>query len=444
MDGSPKIADIRLADGTWHTYMFIGQGAGGTFYQAIDVTLAGMGDNAFPNGLLQTDDDNGDLLTFFSNPNVMPVRWSFPSLTDWDPTITNNANATDANNPYLMHYGDIKKTAATISKTVGQTWSDPAVGQVVNTTSPYVVLAGSGFLPYSAQQQSNRGGTIAGTTFYILKAEDGTLLDTRDAGNDGTVETLDNCVAINDCTKFKNALQSDPVATGPSDSRFITKAYIADLDGRIWRFDITLDPTNKPIFVTTGTNPVKMYEDALKQPFFSSMATVNVGGTQQFIFAATGADLLPANGVSTQYRLLGVLDNGATGSKTFEIDLTKVDGTAGDEKVTAFPAVAGDIVFFTTTTFNPATPCTLPTASLYALTFIGGPAYDTNNDGTFDKKDSTLVKSIAGVRATAPFIVDQHLVFGAGNRVQVFGDKDDYNNGIGQAGVRILSWREVR
>jgi hypothetical protein len=26
----------------------------------------------------------------------------------------------------------------------------------------------------------------------------------------------------------------------------------------------------------------------------------------------------------------------------------------------------------------------------------------------------------------------------------VFGDSQEYNNGVGQAGVRILSWREVR
>ena len=36
------------------------------------------------------------------------------------------------------------------------------------------------------------------------------------------------------------------------------------------------------------------------------------------------------------------------------------------------------------------------------------------------------------------------LVFGAGTNLQMFGDKDDFNNGVGQAGVRILSWREIR
>jgi hypothetical protein len=54
------------------------------------------------------------------------------------------------------------------------------------------------------------------------------------------------------------------------------------------------------------------------------------------------------------------------------------------------------------------------------------------------------VSTIAGVRATAPFVVDQHLIFAAGDKVEMFGDPNDYNNGVGQVGVRILSWREVR
>jgi hypothetical protein len=35
-------------------------------------------------------------------------------------------------------------------------------------------------------------------------------------------------------------------------------------------------------------------------------------------------------------------------------------------------------------------------------------------------------------------------MFGAASNVAVFGDAQDFNNGVGQAAVRILSWREVR
>ena len=173
------------------------------------------------------------------------------------------------------------------------------------------------------------------------------------------------------------------------------------------------------------------------------MATVNVGGSQQYLFFGSGSDLLPRPpGMKTEYRLVAVLDNGDSAKKSFDIKLQKTDGTQ-DEKVTGFPAVAGDIVFFTTT-FVKADPCSAPDANLYALTFIGGAAYDNTGDGKVDKKDSEVVKKITGARATAPFIVDRHLAFTAGNKLEMFGDSQAFNNGIGQAGVRILSWREIR
>jgi hypothetical protein len=182
------------------------------------------------------------------------------------------------------------------------------------------------------------------------------------------------------------------------------------------------------------------------------MATVNVGGTQQYLFVGTGSDLLPSNGVTDGYNLLVILDNGSTGSKTASIPLalTKSGSTITSlEKVTAFPAVAGDIVFFSTTTFKPTTYCgSTMDANLYAFTFVGGPAYDTNGDGKLttngNSKDTQKVYTAAGVRATSPFIVDQHVALGAGGKVEMFGDSQDYNNGVGQAGVRILTWREVR
>jgi hypothetical protein len=200
----------------------------------------------------------------------------------------------------------------------------------------------------------------------------------------------------------------------------------------------------------TITSTTKLYSAGSDQPIVNSMATVNVGGTNQYIFFGTGGDLVPTTDKLTTYHLLGILDNGVAvpGSKSFDTVLTKTAGSGTsinvDERVTSFPAVAGDIVFFTTTTFKPAAPCSTPDAKLYAFTFIGGPAYDSTGDNAITAADKPLVKTIAGERATAPYIVDQHLVFGAGGQISVFGDSQDYNNGVGQAGVRILSWREVR
>jgi len=143
--------------------------------------------------------------------------------------------------------------------------------------------------------------------------------------------------------------------------------------------------------------------------------------------------------------LLGVLDTGSGGTKSFEIDLSKVDGAGDDEKVSSFPAVAGDIVFFSTTSFKPSTPCTSPDAALYALTFLGGAAYDSTGDNKVSNNESPKVRTLTGAgRATAPFIVDQHLAFGAGNKIEMLGDPNDFDNGVGNVGVRIISWRDIR
>jgi len=442
VDSSPKVADVRYADGTWHSHLVMGEGGGGTFYQSFDVTMADMA-----NSVSSSSDDINAVLAYFADSTKIKLNWSFPAYSDFDPTLTINDHCDTVTGTCGVYpWGDIKASAPAVEKSVGQTWSDPAIGEIVSNSGPYSVLLGSGFLPYAVQQQANRSGAVAGTTMYIIDAQTGSVYSSMDVGSDGLAETTNNCRAnAVGCKQQKNALQADPVSTGPAASRFITMAYAGDLDGNLWRFDIILDAANqnKPKL----NAKTKLYASGSDQPIFSSMATVNVGGTQQYIFYGTGSDLLGQTDKNTVNHLLGVLDSGASGSKTLDQVLTKAsqgNNVTSDERVTAFPAVAGDIVFFTTTTFTASDPCAAPIANLYAFTFIGGPAYDNTGDNTITNKDTPLVKSIAGQRATAPFIVDQHLAFGAGANLQMFGDPNAYNNGVGNAGVRVLSWREVR
>jgi Tfp pilus tip-associated adhesin PilY1 len=223
----------------------------------------------------------------------------------------------------------------------------------------------------------------------------------------------------------------------------VTKAYIGDVDGRYWRFN----------FDASGalTNSVMA---APGLPIYASSALLFVGTTDIYMFFSTGSDLLApsAPGGSGVFRLYGLKDNYPAAGATTKIalDLATVSGSGAlttGERPSTSPSVAGDIVFYTTTTENAATPCADFTASLYALTYAGGAAYDTDNSGKLENNESPVVKTLAG-RATAPFIVDQHLYFGTaganGAAVEAFGDPEDFNNGIGQVGVRILSWREIR
>jgi hypothetical protein len=172
------------------------------------------------------------------------------------------------------------------------------------------------------------------------------------------------------------------------------------------------------------------------------------------MFFATGSDLLPttASGGTGTFKLYGLKDNApAAGATTkFAIDLAPTSNSSGlatGERASTSPSVAGDIVFYSTTTETAATPCADFTGKLYALTYLGGAAYDSNANGKIDNTESPVAATTAG-RSTAPFIVDQHLYIGSagatGANVQAFGDPEDFNNGVGQVGVRILSWREIR
>ena len=77
MDGSPKIADVKI-DGAWKTYLIVGEGPGGTFYQTFDVTLPGMGATASP-----TDNTIGPSLDLLLRSKARsPLKWSFPQTTN--------------------------------------------------------------------------------------------------------------------------------------------------------------------------------------------------------------------------------------------------------------------------------------------------------------------------------------------------------------------------
>ena len=426
VDSSAKLADVRVSSSVancpvglstcWRTYLFFGEGPGGTFYQALDVTLDDMAVSVSPTGALT------EPLGYFTVASRIKFRWSFPSYQDFDYT--------------LAPYGDVKSTASAVAKSVGETWSDPAVGQISNASGRFALVTGSGFFPKSKQDAANRGGTVAGTTFYMLSVDDGTVFDSEDVGSDGVAETVDNCVTANDCGKFKNALQADVVATGPPDTRYVTKGYIGDLDGSVWRFDMATVSG-----VPTITAKTKLFAGDKAHPLFASMATVHIGATQSYVFFGTGSDLLPSTGLPTnhRYKLMSLLDQGSSGSVKFTELLERIDGSGNDEKVTGYPAVAGDIVFFATALTKPSTPCVLPDAALYAFTFTGGLGYLPV--GTNAGK---AILTLTGARVTAPFIVDQHVAFGFGSKVEILGDPTDFNNGVGQVGVRVLSWRDVR
>ena len=448
VDSSPKIAEVKIGT-EWRSLLLIGEGPGGTFYQCFDVSEAGMG----------VDPSLGDsgavssLLTRFDSPNESIVfKWAFPNYSSFDPAYSATFTVADGTpGGKQRFYGDLKATASLAEKTVGFTWSDPAVGTLDAHRDATAVIVGSGYFPDLEASLPGRGpgAPKAGNAMYLLDVDTGLLLGNESGTSCPTISggsgSASGCVVIGDVAGNgrKNAIQADPTAAGESGSVAVSKAYVGDIDGRYWRFNFTPDgEISASLMADTGV------------PIYASSALLFVGSTDVYMFFATGSDLLASSapGGTGTFKLYGLKDNyPASGSTTkFSISLSTVTNTGGlatGERPSTSPSVAGDIVFYTTNTESASTPCADFSSNLYAITYAGGAAYDTNANGKLDNNESPIVKTLAG-RATAPFIVDQHLYLGTpgagGGRVDAFGDPEDFNNGIGQVGVRILSWREIR
>lgn len=446
VDSSPKIAEVKL-NGTWRSLLLIGQGPGGTFYQAFDVTEAGM--NVAPD--LDGAAAVTSLLAQFDTPDEsIQFKWAFPNYSSFDPTVTGTYTVTDATSGGKVKiFGDLKASATTAEKTVGFTWSDPAVGPLDASRATNAVIVGSGYFPDIETLLPGRGAIApkAGNALYLINADTGTLIGNAGgfcAGISSGTGSSNGCAMVGDVSNGrKNALQADPTAAGDAGSTVVQKAYLGDIDGKYWRFS----------FTSGGAISVSQMIDT-GQPIYASSALLFIGTAEVYMFFATGSDLLPstAPGGTGTFKLYGLKDNapGAGATTKFAINLastTNSGGLATGERPSTSPSVAGDIVFYSTTTESAATPCADFTGKLYAVTYAGGAAYDANGNGTIDKTESPVAATLDG-RATAPFIVDQHLYVGTsgatGANVEAFGDPQDFNNGVGQVGVRILSWREIR
>ena len=308
----------------------------------------------------------------------------------------------------------------------------PAIAQVADDSGPWVVLVGSGYLITPQQNQSNRGGARAGTTFYVLNPETGAVFASYDTGDDPTKESL------------KAGLHSDATTLGPINTRFVNRVYVGDSEGWLYRLTVT-----KPNGSSVGlTNPVRLFDASEWNPIYASVAAKETSPGQTYIFVATGLDTLPWTRVKKiqQFALYGLLDTGGnTATKVFEKKLDKADGGSSDERPSAAPTIAGTVVYFTTTTEYPDTPCRIAEATLFPFTFAGAIAHDVTGDGRVDDKDAGGMQMATG-RATGPYVADKHLYFGTDNKVQIFGDPNGYNNNVALArsDFRMLSWREVR
>jgi hypothetical protein len=416
VDASCRLADVRTTAG-WRTLLVVGEGPGGTFYQAFDVTLDGIEEAVAPD-----EEDPGALLSWLAAPERIPFRWSFPRYEHFDATVGPT--------------GDIAASATDLEKTVGHTWATPAIETVGDESPRSVVLVGSGPMPASRQGQPQRGGTTAGTRFYMLDAETGEPLDNRDVGSDGLGETADAC-GEGECAHLKNALQADAVAAGPPGAASVDRVYAGDLDGRLWRFDVGAGAAGSPTF---RGPPHRLFDGGPQSPLFTGVGLARAGADSLVLAFGTGSALLPG---AFATRLVGLHESGGVTTVAFDLPGgTAPDG--GHDRLLGSPAVAGEIIFFTTRAVTAGTACRMPSIALFALTLTGGAAYGVGGDRRQGSRPPPVTARLPGRHATTPVAADRHLYLSRGGRLDLFGDREGFNAAPGVRGLRVLSLREVR
>jgi hypothetical protein len=374
--GSVRVADIFIPgdftlqnagvnvdyEGRWRTVLFLGRGPGGKFYTALDVTSPG------PFTRLALD----------TNPPF--VMWNHGN-EDPDPISGVDPTSDDAYDG------------------MGQSWSVPAVGNVDVTTDglpEWRLWVGSGYGDIPSE----------GTSFYMLNAIDGAVLYAKNVGDGSPTYFPDNALVAS--PSAFNAFQLDNLTVLARSEDRVSRVYIPDVHGRIWKFD------------TTSSGGM-VADEGPAQPFGVGVALLKLDDVPH-IYAAAGADERVPD--DAPFRLFGYTDSAGENDTT--TDLTqdfflefpgKITGVSEGYRGTLQPATAFNAaippqprVFFAGTRFNFTTTDCISSFDtiLFAVGGVTGNAvYDFNGDGAVD-----LYTEIQGTRGTNLQIAGGQVIIG--------------------------------
>jgi hypothetical protein len=355
-DGFTSQSTGRTFTGRWRTALFFGRGPGGKYYTALDVTSPGP----FTRKALLTNP-----------PWVMWSRGN-PDTVDGTPAGT-PVNAADT---------------AAYSK-MGETWSIPALGNVDPALGfEWRAFTGSGY-----GDPANPG---EGSTFYHLDAITGNVIRSHDLPGGLTTYIDSNALVAGPSAYNPRAL--DPPNSTTHDIDRVTRVYIPDVQGRIWKF-------------TTSTSDL-FFDAGPSQPFGNSVALLKVNGKAQ-VYAEAGNDpRVPET--AAPFKMFGLRDEGSDTTflpttLLFALDFPATPPSNIFYRGTVQPATAFNDatpaqprVFFAGTRFNRAgiSACisSFDTIFFAVGAVSGGAVYDFNSDGVADLYDEFEHNKTTGIQ----------------------------------------------
>ena len=348
--------------------------------------------------------------------------------------------ALDVTNP-----ADPKPLWELTNTTMGETWSVPAIARVTKNGQPtWVGFVGSGY------DNDTAAGAVLGNVFYAIDLKDGSIFWTYMASGVDTSLTWASKVDI------QNTMPGSPSAIDINTDGYAERVYIGDLDGRMYRMDISRAFENAGSW--TGS---AIYTDPDNYPIITEPAVWknpnNMTADPRVYFGTGGDDMAPTD---VTYAFVALVDKGT--SAEVEWFLGNPSGTArplgkdvGDlgigEKVWADPKIEDYIVYFSTLTgsIESVDPCynLAGLGKLYGRFVIS--VAGTPVGGTAFKAASGAMESLnlAIKTRSAVTIGEQEITEGGVRKRDVY--IQEYNSTIQRleqlsGGVlKVKSWREV-
>jgi hypothetical protein len=265
---------------------------------------------------------------------------------------------------------------------LGETWSPPVAARVtIGGTPTWVIFFGSGY--------NNLSALNVGRSLYALDAMSGTLLGRWD------VDDIANS-ATNPST-IENTIPAGPNVVDIDDDKLIDRVYFGDLEGRLWRLDVSANATSSgtPALIDNWTL-TNIFDAGLPTgsgnrdwaPIITQPAIAVINADSPNIYFGTGGDD-SAPGTSTYY-FYSIRDTGDTTRYPDDIPTVptndanselewKLAGEA-EHKYWSDPTIVNNtVVYFASLpgSIESVNPC----ESLGAASHIYGYAIQTFSDG---------------------------------------------------------------
>jgi hypothetical protein len=252
-------ATVASTQGIWRRVMFFGRGIGGKYMTALDVT----GPGAYTENSLDT-----------RPPEPLWSRGN-PDTQNGLPGGTDNGTAADR----------------TVYTTMGETWSIPTVAYVDRTNpiylgKDYVLFMGSGY-----------GAVGEGTTFYTLDALTGGVIAAADVGSRSGFTAYRNALVAN-AVGFNPKVFSPLTTVHPAASQ-VTRVYIGDVHGRLWKFLTARPDVALPVADLGSDQAIGTAASLLGLP-------PQPGTPVPYIYVSAGAELRSAG----PFQIFGFRDDG--------------------------------------------------------------------------------------------------------------------------------------